>query len=361
MKPRYQIIRPLGEGGMGRVFLAEDRKEGRKVALKFLPEGADPKMAQALKDEVALLSRLSHPSLIALYDYDDGHARIAGAPEGPFFSMEYVEGETLDRAAAAMTPEKLLDLFVALCRGLHYLHARGILHRDIKPENVVVTSVGTPKLLDFGLAGVLKAGRQQPAAGTIAYMAPEARAGLYDTRSDLYSLGVVFQEILKGRPTTPKFLAEIVDRLRAPDPAKRPYSALSLIKFLNRHVERPFDLRAEMETLAVLSKPAWIPRAEEKKINRLLDDWKKSGGTRVVAVTGPTGIGRSRFVDEIRWSLRLEGLSFETVTSETFDAWKGREAPEACVIHLADLHEWPAALLPLLQIEVHRAARRGRP
>ncbi|HEX5038051.1 MAG TPA: serine/threonine-protein kinase, partial [bacterium] len=245
MKPRYTILRPLGEGGMGRVVLASEAGTGRKVALKFLSASFDGTARALFQEEAGLLSRLSHPNLVKIFDYEE-------TPE-PCFAMEYVDGPTLAEAAKAADVGRTLDLFVQTCRGLHYIHARNLLHRDLKPSNILVTKEGTVKLLDFGVARV----------GTPAYLPPEALGGFYDRRSEIYSLGVSWREVLKGQKLPPYF-SEVLDRMTARDPNARPASALSLIKYLNRHFPQPVPISPEEDEAAVLDKPPWVERDEEK-------------------------------------------------------------------------------------------------
>jgi serine/threonine-protein kinase len=218
---------------MGKVLLAEDREAGQEdrktVALKFVsPDDADFLRGRSFPPRA-----LSHPNLIKVYDYD---------ASGSFFSMEAVDGVPIDAAAETLDAAGVLDLFVQIARGLHYLHARGLLHRDLKPSNVLVSREGDVKILDFGLSGIASA-----VVGTAGAMAPEVLCGAGDARSDLYSLGVVFRDIARRRTDLPPYFTDLLDRLTQDDPAQRPPSALTLIKYLNRHVERPFEIR-ETET-----------------------------------------------------------------------------------------------------------------
>lgn len=294
----YRRIRLLSEGGQGRVYLAEERISGRKVALKFSVQGSSSSAPEFLKAEVALLSRLSHPNLVKILDYrDDG--------EAPFYVMEYIDGVSIDTALAAAHPEKTIALFVSLCRGLHYLHARGILHRDLKPPNVLVTANGDAKILDFGLGGV----------ATPLYMAPEALAGSPLPESDLYALGKIFSET--KRANTPAYFADLLERLTQTDPAKRSRSALSLIKYLNHHVPTPYAIGPEEDVLVSLQKPPWIVRDEEVSFWKFIKAAEKTAGAALIRLTGPTGVGRSRFLEEMTWQRKLSkktGIPWEIFT-----------------------------------------------
>ncbi|HEX5037298.1 MAG TPA: sigma 54-interacting transcriptional regulator, partial [bacterium] len=282
----YRRLRLLGEGGQGRVFLAEEEKTGRKVALKFPATASNQQMRAFLKAEVALLSRLSHPNLVALFDY-------RGDADEPFYAMEFVDGVSIDRALRAASPERAIALFVSLCRGLHHLHARGFLHGDLKPSNVLVAAGGDVKLLDFGLGGV----------ATPLYAAPETFSGSRGPESDLFSLGKIFAEA--GRQDFPDYFRELLDRLTQTDPAKRPHSALSLIKYLNHHVPKPFEIGPEETTLVTLQKPPWVARKEEDIFGKWIDAARKMGGPALLRLTGPTGVGRSRFLEEMTWKRKL--------------------------------------------------------
>lgn len=328
---------------MGRVFLAEDGKEGRQVALKFLPPDFDLELYERFREEVSFLSHLSHPNLIRIFDYEEewngeDPNRIAAGLTGPFFSMEYADGLSLDEAAANLSPDRLLDIFIPICRGLHYLHSRGLLHRDLKPANILVGREGV-KILDFGLAGLVTRGRSETAMGTLGYMAPEALEGNYDHRCDLYSLGVLFQQVSKGR-RLPDYFAELLDRLRSKDPNERPGSALSLIKYLNRHIATPFAITPEEERGIVLDKPPWVERDEEKAFWKICRGALQRTGPTVLQITGPTGSGRTRFLEEIRWKLLLQGHAFS---------------------FYPDLHEASPESLANIQIDLRRLVREPSP
>jgi len=199
---RYRIGRALGRGGMATVFLAEDLKHGRRVAIKVLdPEVAAAIGAERFLREIETVARLTHPHILPLHD--------SGIADGLlFYVMPYVEGESLRHR---LTREKQLPLEDALriARGvagaLSYAHSRGLVHRDIKPENILLEE-GHAVLADFGVARVIAATGDQTlthtgaAVGTPAYMSPEQVAGgTPDTRSDIYALGCVLYEMLAGQ------------------------------------------------------------------------------------------------------------------------------------------------------------------
>jgi len=201
---RYDIVRPLGSGGMGEVYLARDRTLGRDVALKILRSqyANDRESAERFKREALSAASLSHPNIVQVYDRgdtEDGSSYIA---------MEYVPGGTLKERIVEGGP---LDARLAASYGyqvaeaLGAAHAKGIIHRDIKPQNVLITGPGQAKVVDFGIARAASATgdshtRTGTVMGTAGYMSPEQALGLPATpKSDLYSLGIVLYEAVTGR------------------------------------------------------------------------------------------------------------------------------------------------------------------
>ncbi len=195
---RYRIVTPLGRGGMGEVWRADDLKLRQTVALKFLPESlaTDPSRLARLVDEVRLARQVSHPNVCRVHD-------LAEAEGQHFVTMEYVDGEDLGsllRRVGQLPTERAVDLLQQVCRGLAAAHERGILHRDLKPANVLVDGRGRARITDFGLA-LTAADARRPAgvAGTPAYMAPEQRAGRsLSPRTDVYALGHLLREMMTG-------------------------------------------------------------------------------------------------------------------------------------------------------------------
>jgi tRNA A-37 threonylcarbamoyl transferase component Bud32 len=202
--PQLEIVEVLGQGGMGIVYKARQPKLDRFVALKILPAdpARDPSFAERFAREARALARLSHPHIVAVYDF--------GETEGMFyFIMEFVDGLNLRQLeqTGGLTPREALNIVPAICDALQYAHDQGIVHRDIKPENVLLDKRGRVKIADFGLAKLLgrpapelTLTRAQQVMGTPNYMAPEQmeRPLEVDHRADIYSLGVVFYEMLTG-------------------------------------------------------------------------------------------------------------------------------------------------------------------
>lgn len=200
MVAHYRILSELGAGGMGVVYLAEDTRLGRRVAIKFLPAETrgDAAARQRFLAEARAASSLDHPNVCAIHEAGE-------TPDGrAYMVMGYYEGETLDRTVARgpLGVRRALELTAQLADGLAAAHARGIVHRDLKPSNLVVTRDGTLKILDFGLArmGGGEALTQTGASlGTPSYMAPEqVRDSNVDLRADLWSSGAVLFELLTG-------------------------------------------------------------------------------------------------------------------------------------------------------------------
>lgn len=206
----YRIVRLLGAGGMGEVYLAEDSRLGRQVALKLMPDhlARDPDLVRRFRQEARAASALNHPNLASIYEIEQADGRH-------FIAMEFVAGETLRRiiTRGPMPTAEALRIAAQVAGALAEAHQIGIVHRDIKPENIMLDSRGRIKILDFGLAKYAPEPANVSAAadsylttpgllmGTTAYMSPEqVRAIAVDARTDLWSLGVVLYEMIAGAP-----------------------------------------------------------------------------------------------------------------------------------------------------------------
>ncbi len=211
--PDLEIGELLGQGGMGAVYRARQTRLDRHVALKIIrPESAgDPSFAERFNREARTLARLNHPNIVAVYDFGD--VTLVGDDGGQrtlyYFLMEYVDGANLRQLlrAGELHAGRALNIVSQICDALQFAHDEGIVHRDIKPENILVDMRGRVKIADFGLAKLLSdevadytlTGSHQ-VMGTPRYMAPEQMEGAHavDHRADIYSLGVVFYEMLTG-------------------------------------------------------------------------------------------------------------------------------------------------------------------
>jgi Tol biopolymer transport system component len=210
----YEILSPLGAGGMGEVYRAKDTRLGREVALKILPESFahEPDRLRRFELEARAVAALNHPNILAIHDIG---AQGDGATAPPFLVSELLEGETLrailDRGALAQ--RKTIEYGVQIAHGLAAAHEKGIIHRDLKPENIFVTKDGRIKILDFGLAKLVEKSTAAPSEvtltssqtaagvvmGTASYMAPEqVRGEPADPRTDIFAFGAVLYEMLSG-------------------------------------------------------------------------------------------------------------------------------------------------------------------
>ena len=271
----YEVIGPLGAGGMGEVYRARDPRLGREIAIKVLPSESlqDRDRLRRFVAEAKAASALNHPNILTVHD-------IGEDENGPYMVTELVEGRTL-RALIEEGPiplDRALDLMAQALDGIAKAHEAGIVHRDLKPENLMVTSDGFVKVLDFGLAKLLRRDETGPAdqsatatgviVGTAGYLAPEQlRGAAPDSRSDLFAAGVVFYEAVTGAhpfgresvadtfsavlrddpaplsarlPTAPPELSSVIGRALAKKPEDRPGSAREMARQL-RDVRLRFE------------------------------------------------------------------------------------------------------------------------
>jgi eukaryotic-like serine/threonine-protein kinase len=312
----YEILAPLGAGGMGEVYRARDTRLQRDVAIKVLPKhlADDPDRGMRFEREARAVAALSHPNIIAIHD--------VGA-EGPvvYAVMELLDGETLgSRLRRGRLPlRKAVDVGAAIAEGLAAAHARGIVHRDLKPENIFLTADGRVKLLDFGLARMPEptppasgATRTTPGGltvpgmtmGTAGYMAPEqVRGEAVDARSDVFALGCVLSEMVTGEPAfvretvtetlsailhgepaglagsspgVPRSLGQVIRRCLAKDPVDR-FQSTSDLPFA---IRSSIDVDAEPAPAAGRRVPGWVwPVAAALLVAAGLAVWFGRGAT----------------------------------------------------------------------------------
>ena len=278
----YEIVAPLGAGGMGEVYRARDTRLEREVAVKVLTGAAayhEPAQAR-FRQEALALSRLNHPNIETVYDF--------GAHEGKdYLVLEFVPGETLSARIkrGVISEREAAELGAQIADALEEAHERGVLHRDLKPSNVVVTPKGRAKVLDFGLAKLLEAAsdltqtegltQMGSTAGTLAYMAPEQLLGeVLDARTDLYGLGVVLYEMVTGTRPFQASLAtaltnEILHSTVVPPRKHRPELSARAESVVMRSLERDrakryqtaSELAGELRRLAA-GEPGRAPGAD---------------------------------------------------------------------------------------------------
>ncbi|MGY6587870.1 MAG: protein kinase domain-containing protein [Wenzhouxiangella sp.] len=234
---QFSLVRTLGRGGMGQVFLARQHHPvERDVALKVIHHKVSNPINRARFElERQTLARMSHPAIAQVFD-------AGTTPSGyPWFAMEYIEGERLDHyCTGRRLPIKArLELFVRICRGVQHAHQKGVIHRDLKPGNILVAEVdgvAMPRIIDFGIATSNDSGQENAGIGTPQYMSPEqldSSLGDIDTRSDVYSLGVILHELLVDQPPLGRSLYQERDttilaaRLVASQPLPAPSMTLS--------------------------------------------------------------------------------------------------------------------------------------
>jgi eukaryotic-like serine/threonine-protein kinase len=235
---RYRVLRHLGGGGSSEVYLAEDMVMRRKVALKVLRRpAAGERSIGHFEREIRVASMVNHPNIVTLLD-------VGSEGDVDYIASEYVEGETLRQRMqrGPMSPVEVLDVGIAVARALVAAHEAWIVHRDVKPENVMLRPDAFVKVLDFGVATLAGGGDdtdpiRRSRLGTLYYLSPEQVRGeaIIDTRSDVYSLGVVLYEMLAERPpfdgpTPIDILAQIVERSPDPLPPSVPYGFHGIVE-----------------------------------------------------------------------------------------------------------------------------------
>jgi serine/threonine-protein kinase len=352
----YEVLSPLGAGGMGEVYKARDTRLDRDVAVKVMGASmaANPAMRQQLLHEARAASALNHPHICTVHDVGDQDGC-------PFIAMEWIDGESLasrlNRTDAPLPIDEVLRLGAQVADALDAAHTAGIVHRDLKPANLFITRRGDAKILDFGLAksivpaddltvslDTVAFSERGKAVGTVAYMAPEqARGERVDARSDLFSFGVVLYEMATGKPAfdgattavifdavlnrqppkpqdinrdVPGPLEDVITRLLAKDPASRPASARALRDELEairqgRATDRPSGSTSVMPSLAVLPFANLSPEPENEYIadgitEEILNALTQLPGLQVAARTSSFAFkGRTPDLAEIAAKLHV--------------------------------------------------------
>jgi tetratricopeptide (TPR) repeat protein/predicted Ser/Thr protein kinase len=341
----YKIVERLGAGGMGEVYLAEDVRLGRPVALKFLPPGlkADPESRARLLNEAKAASLLNHPNIAVTHDIGE----TSGAD---FIVMEYVDGELLSKRVTSgpLPVREAVDVAIQVADALDEAHVHGVVHRDIKSANLMRTERGLVKILDFGLAKfVASPGAEVTRAqmtvagmvvGTVSYMSPEQALGRpVDHRADLFSLGVVLFEMLTGRmPFEGASPTAIIDRILhdVPAPVSRYVSSLplSLDAVVARALEKEpaFRFQSARDLLKEL-----------KEVAAELDGAPRSTTGRIAAL--PPEVHESS----------VAVMTFVNITREPGDDWIGTGIAETLSSDLKNVH----GLVVIARARVYDALR----
>ena len=335
---RYQIVREIGRGGMGAVYLAEraDQQFKQKVAIKLIKRGMDTDaVLRHFRNERQILASFDHPNIARLFD--------AGTTEDglPYFVMEYVEGVPIDRYCneRALAIRERLELFRETCAAVSYAHRHAVIHRDIKPSNILVTNEGRPKLLDFGIAKIL-----QPANGAEAlmtatgvrpmtpeYASPEQVAGKpLTTASDVYSLGVVLFELLTGRhpyrfeSLSPEQIARVITEQ---EPTKPSTAVARSDGSSKSQIPNPKLLRGDLDniTLMALRKE---PERRYASVEQLTEDIRRHLEARPVFARKDTlGYRTAKFVRRNRALTAAAALVLVSLVGGLFaTTWEAQRA-----------------------------------
>ena len=353
----YRIERPLGQGGMGAVFLAHDATLHRRVALKVLTSGNDDTARDRLLREARNAAALNHPNICTIYEVGDVDGRA-------FIAMEYIEGRALnDRLAESALPlSEAVQYGIEAADALAYAHEHGVIHRDLKAANAIVTTTGCLKLVDFGLArredALVGGATTMPSAvpagvavGTPYAMAPEqVRGSATDARTDIWALGVLLYEMVTGAkpftaPTTPELFSSILRDAAAPPP--KPVSA-ALQSVIDRCLEKQAEHRYEhardvgtaLEAIQAGTTPAW--RTWRARIRRR--PWMAAAvvGLTVVALLVGVNAGgvRERFGGSpiAEDPIKLAVLPFENLTSDLEEEYFSDGLTEEMITQLGRLN-----------------------
>lgn len=267
--PSLEIQQLIGYGGMGAIYRARQKKLDRLVALKIIrPEvQTDPAFAERFNREARTLARLSHPGIVAIHDFGDVAADAVGSGVGQsmsdqplyFFVMEYSDGVNLRQLlnSGSLSAAEALRIVPLICDALQYAHDEGVVHRDIKPENILIDSRGRVKIADFGLAKLVSVATDEwtltgthQVMGTPRYMAPEQMEGSrsVDHRADIYSLGVVFYEMLTGQVPAGHF--ELPSQKAAVSPGIDAIVLRAMAREPERRFQRASELRVSVQSEA---------------------------------------------------------------------------------------------------------------
>ncbi len=348
---RYRIERELGHGGMGVVYLAREEGRTEPVALKVLLARQFSESAlRHFEQEFHTLTALSHPNLTEVYDF--GRVSLPGSSgQVPFFTMEYVDGETIQRhfSSAGNDWSRLFAVLAQVGQALAYLHVKGLVHQDVKTSNILVSRTldGEPrvKLMDLGLAGrPRESGTPGSIRGTVAYIAPEAATGGFvDLRSDLYSLGCVAYEVATGRTpfqgssaiailrghlqesplppsafnrSVPHEFEELILKLLAKDPGQRFATADRFLEALNKVAGGTLEITTPESRRRRVLGSGFVGRERElRRLAAAVAETRLGTGKLILLVAG-AGVGKSRLLREFQVRSQLDGVDVFVGRSE---------------------------------------------
>jgi tetratricopeptide (TPR) repeat protein/transcriptional regulator with XRE-family HTH domain len=383
---RYQLAEEIGRGGMGVIYRAYDAMLDREVAVKVLTNtDLGEAGRERLRREAQAAAKLNHPNIVSIYD-------VVEINDRPSIVMELVKGETL-QASQPREMEAIAAVARQICAALGHAHAHGIIHRDLKPENIFITTEGTIKLMDFGLAwsrGASRLTAEGALIGTVFYLAPEQAMGQeIDGRTDLYSLGILLYELTTGRlPFTaedpiavisqhlyapvvppraynqqiPPTLDGLIVRLISKRPEDRPASAAEVLQALEHLDLAEAASAGELSLLERIARGRLVDRASE--LNQLRELWSRAlqGRGHLALISGEPGIGKTRLAREISVVAQLDGavvLSGECYEYEAsapylpfvecLRAWAEAQTTEALCLKLGTAAPEMAKLIPELE------------
>ena len=268
---RYELVDKIGKGGMGVVYSGKDTVIGRQVAVKMLVSDIDisEETRERFFREARSAGQLMHRNIITIYDFGEEGGRA-------YIVMELLTGESLSKVLAGHEPmpiERQVEIMTRVSEGLAFAHARGIVHRDVKPANLFITAEGQLKILDFGVARIAssKLTRSGLIVGTPEYMSPEQVAGkVVDQRSDIFSCGSVFYQLLTGRkPFTAKRLPQVLDKVMSEPPAPisvaeaPPELAAIVMKALEKEPDKRYQRMIDMLQALMKFLQAWDRQTRE--------------------------------------------------------------------------------------------------
>ena len=338
----YEVVAPLGAGGMGEVYRARDPRLGREVAVKVLPASAsgDADRLRRFEQEARAAGSLDHPNVLAVHD-------VGVHDDAPYVVSELLEGETLRRRLneGALPPRKATEYLLQITQGLAAAHEKRIVHRDLKPENLFITRDGRVKILDFGLAKLLRSASPDagtlslpaPATatgavlGTVGYMAPEQiRHGPVDHRADIFSMGAVFHEMLSGRRTfrgeTP---AETMTAILKEDPPELPASVPAALDRIARRCleKRPEErFQSARDVAFALDAVSGTPGPRDPALAKARPGSTRRLGAVAAALAMVTGLAAGilagRHLDQRR------PPSFHQLTFRRGTIWSARFSPD---------------------------------